>query len=255
MLAAVAEPLLRPRRLDHLHPFLEQLPVASVGLTRHLVVAARHRSPEGLRLAGYGPPSDAEHRAPAGEDVGHGEVLSQAQRVPLGHHVEHLPEAELGGDAGQVHPEEDQVGSGLIALVLEVVLGQPEGVIAEPVGSAGPVTQVLVAGDDIVVAETPVGGSRRAGAGVGHGHRRIEVKIDLHPTSLLAVCFDSRAAAFRGCELRRSDGRRPSGAARVAECQRRQPTPCATGGSAAAARSCTAWTGAGRAAPCSACTG
>ena len=55
--------------------------------------------PERPRLAWHGAAADAELHPPAGEDVGEGEVLGQAQRVPLRHDVEHLPEAQLAWSA------------------------------------------------------------------------------------------------------------------------------------------------------------
>ena len=51
--------------------------------------------PSALGLARDGAAADAELHAAAGQDVGQGEVLGQAQRVPLRHDVEHLAEAEL----------------------------------------------------------------------------------------------------------------------------------------------------------------
>ena len=63
-----------------------------------------------------------------------GEVLGEAQRVPLRHHVEHRAEADVLGAGGDPRADEDAVGDDLVALVLEVVLGGPEAVVAEPVG-------------------------------------------------------------------------------------------------------------------------
>src|SRR5581483_10320817 len=94
VLSREAEALLRPRRLDDLDTFFEHLAVAAVGLAAHLVVAARHRRTEGLRLARDGAPADTEHQAAAGEDVRHGEVLGEAERVPLRDDVEELAEPQ-----------------------------------------------------------------------------------------------------------------------------------------------------------------
>ena len=171
VLAAVAELLVVPGELDDLHRLFEDLAVDAVVLGRHLVVAAGHDGAERPRLAGHRAAADAELHPPAGEDVGDGEVLGEAQRVPLRHDVEHLPEAQTLGEHRQVLAELDQVGQHLVALVLEVVLGEPHRVEAELVGRLGPVDEVLVALDDGVVAEAP----RRRGdgriAGVGHRER------------------------------------------------------------------------------------
>ena len=88
--------------------------------------------------------------------------------MPLRHDVEHLPEAQILGEMGEVQSEHDQVRQHLVALVLEVVLGEPHRVETELVGGLGPIDQVLVAGEDVVVA-VPAGGAGDARvAGVGH---------------------------------------------------------------------------------------
>ena len=64
-----------------------------------------------------------------------GEVLGEAQRVPLRDDVEHRAEADRSGCVAAIQAEiEDAVGDDLVALVLEVVLGGPEAVEAELVG-------------------------------------------------------------------------------------------------------------------------
>ena len=99
---------------------------ADISLSPEATIGAQR-----LGLAWHGAPPDAELHAAAGEDVGHGEVLGQAQRVPLGHHVEHLAEPDALGLRRQVQAEQDEVGDDLVALVLEVVLGEPHRVVAE----------------------------------------------------------------------------------------------------------------------------
>ena len=54
-----------------------------------------HDRAEALGLPRHGATADAELHAAAAEDVSEGEVLGQAQRVPLGHDVEHLPEPQV----------------------------------------------------------------------------------------------------------------------------------------------------------------
>ena len=180
LLAAVAERVLVPGELDDLHRLLEPLTVDAVVLGRHRVVAAGHHGAERPCLAGHGAAADAELHAAAGDDVGEGEVLGEAQRVPLRHHVEHLAEAQVLGDAGQVLAEHDQVRQDLVALVLEVVLGEPHRVEAERVGGLGPLDEVLVARDHGVVAVAPAGGGNGGVAGVRHGHGAEEVGVDAH---------------------------------------------------------------------------
>jgi len=131
VLAAVREALVVPRELDDLHRLLEDLAVLAVVLGRHLVVAGRDDRAEAPCLARDRAAAHAELHAPARDDVGDREVLGEAQRVPLGHNVEHLAEAELLGLHRQVLAELDQVREDLVALVLEMVLGEPHGVVAE----------------------------------------------------------------------------------------------------------------------------
>jgi hypothetical protein len=169
VLAAVGEALVRPRQLDDLHRLFEGLPVGAVVLGRHLVVAERPPC-RGPTPRGAPCPADAELHAPAGEHVGEGEVLGQAQRVPLRHDVEHLAEAQLLRPGGGVHPEHDEVGRHLVALVLEVVLGEPHGVVAQAVGRLRPVEHVLVAGQHVGVAVPPRRRCDARVAGVGHRH-------------------------------------------------------------------------------------
>ena len=156
VLAAVGEALVAPGQLDDLHRLLEDLAVDPVVLGLDIVVvAAGHHGAERPRLAWHGAATDAELHPAAGDDVGEGEVLGQPQRVPLRHDVEHLPEAQLLGLGGEVQAEQDEVGQHLVALVLEVVLGEPHRVEAELVGRLRPAHQVLVALEDRVVAVAP----------------------------------------------------------------------------------------------------
>ena len=77
-----------------------------------------------------------EGDAPAGQNVGGGVVLGQPERVPHGGDVEAAPDAKPRGQVPQVDGEHQDVGDALVALVLEVVLGQPEGVVAVLVHAA-----------------------------------------------------------------------------------------------------------------------
>jgi hypothetical protein len=155
------------------------------------------------------PPSDCASRGTVprptpncmrlpGEDLHRGGILGETQRMPLRHHVEHLAETQPLGLLGQVQTEEDQVGRDLVALVLEVMLGEPHRVVAEAVHRAGPVQQVVVAGDHVVVAVAPVDGRRAPVAGVGHRDGSVEVGVDPHVSSVPGRCFAGVNGAVGG---------------------------------------------------------
>ena len=99
----------------------------------------------------------------------------------------------------QVRAEQDEVRQHLVALVLEVVLGEPHRVEAELVGRLGPVDHVLVARDDGVVAVAARRGGDRRIAGVGHGHGAEEVRVDAHGRIVLALDGRSASDARRPC--------------------------------------------------------
>ena len=64
---------------DDLQLLLEQLPVG---------VGVQHRRPECLHLSGVVAASHSEYDAALAQNVGHGEIFSQAKRVPHGDDVE-----------------------------------------------------------------------------------------------------------------------------------------------------------------------
>ena len=100
--------------------------------------------------------------------------------MPLRHDVEHLALAKTLGAQRERHAELDDVRDDLVALVLEVVLGQPHGVVAETIGRVGPVEEVVVRGDDIGHVVAARRGDGTGVAGVGHGHRAEEEHVELH---------------------------------------------------------------------------
>ena len=110
VLPAEAEPLLRPGGEDDLHRLLEHLAVDAVGLAAQRVVPRRDDGAERLGLPGHRAPADAELHAAARADVGDGEVLGEAQRVPLGHDVEHLAEAQALGQVARCRPNRIRFG-------------------------------------------------------------------------------------------------------------------------------------------------
>ena len=99
-----------------LHLFLEQLAI------RRLIL---QRAAESLDLARVVAAANAEHGAPLGQDVRDCIVLRQAERMPHRGDVEAASDLQLLGHVRKVHRKHQQVGQDLIALVLEVVLGQP----------------------------------------------------------------------------------------------------------------------------------
>ena len=56
-----------------------------------------------LYLAGMIATSYPEGDAPAGEDIGHGKILSEPQRMPHGRDVEATADMNTLGQVGQVH--------------------------------------------------------------------------------------------------------------------------------------------------------
>ncbi len=174
---------------------LEHLTVDAVRLAAHLVVTGGHRGPERDGLPGDRPTPDAEDHPATSQEVRHREVLGQALRVPLRDDVEHLPLPQALGPQRQHHAELDQVGDHLVALVLEVVLGQPEGVVAEPVGGAGSVEEVVVGRSHVLRPAAPVGGHRPVVAGVRRGHRTEEEDVEPHRCIEVAEIAGAVAAA------------------------------------------------------------
>ena len=157
VLALVAPRFLVERLQDDLHLLQEQLPVG--------VVVDDGRA-ESLHLTGMVAPPDAEDHAPAGQDVRHGEVLGDAQRMPHGYDVESLPEFQVFGLPGQVDPHEDQVGNALVALVLEVVLGHPHAVEAALIHVLGQRLGMLVSLRQLLVGVATLVGRRAVRAHV-----------------------------------------------------------------------------------------
>ena len=96
---------------------------------RAVRLGVEHRAAERLDFARVIPAADAEHHAPAGQDVGRREVLGQPERVPHGRDVEAAADAQPRREMRQVHGHHQNVRDALVALVLEMMLGQPEDVV------------------------------------------------------------------------------------------------------------------------------
>ena len=190
VLALERERLVVEGALEDLHRLLEHLSVLGVGLGLVGVVERPDRDvlgAEALGLAGHGAPTDAEDRPSAREVVERGEVLGQTERMPLGDDVEHRADPHVLGLGRQPRAHEDAVGHHLVPLVLEVVLGQPVGVVAELVGEDAQVDEALGGVPAVVLREATVLGTGRSGAGVVHLDATEEEHADLH-RDLPGVC-------------------------------------------------------------------
>ena len=80
---------------------------------------------------------DAEDDASPGQDLGRCVVLGKAKWVPHGHDVEAATDLDVLGDAGEVHRHHQEIRDALRTFRLEVVLGHPERIVAEPVHGLG----------------------------------------------------------------------------------------------------------------------
>ncbi len=136
---------------DDVHLLLEEI---AIGL------GVEHRSSESLDLARVVSAAHPEGDAPAGQNVGGGVVLGQPERVPHGGDVEAAPDAKPRGQVRQVDGEHQDVGDALVALVLEVVLGQPEGVVAVLVHAPGDGLRLLEHGGQVLVRIAALIGGR-----------------------------------------------------------------------------------------------
>ena len=100
-------------------------------------VPVQHGGAEGLDLPGVIAAPDTEDDAAVGEVVSEGVVLGEAEGIPHGGNIERAAELQVLGDVGQVNALEQEVGEALVAFALEVVLGEPQGMVAEAVGGLG----------------------------------------------------------------------------------------------------------------------
>ena len=114
--------------------------------------------------------------------------------MPHGEHIEGAAELEALRLGGEPRAEEDQVGEDLVPLVLEVVLGRPQSVVAQLVHVLGNVLRRLEGLDETLV---------RVAALVGRGavethiveldlsyveRRELGDHFALHPPSTTMAC-------------------------------------------------------------------
>ena len=124
VLALVVEGVLVEAREQELELLFEQLAIG---------VSVEQRRPERFHLAGVIAAADAHDDTPVGDDVGHGVVLGQPDRMPHRQHIEGAAELETLGLGRQPESKLDQIGQALVALALKVMLRRPQHVVAEAV--------------------------------------------------------------------------------------------------------------------------
>ena len=147
MLALMRKTLAIERLENDLHLLLEQFPIG---------VLVEHRRAEGFHLARVIAAADAEDGAPFGENVGAGEILGQPQRVPHRRDVEAAADPEVLGQVAEMHRRHQQVGNDLVALVLEMMLRQPQRVPAGFVHHPGDRLGLLEDAGEMRVGEPPL---------------------------------------------------------------------------------------------------
>src|SRR5262249_49651444 len=122
VLALVAEGLFIEAFEKELKSFLE---VFAVGL------GIEERRAERLDLARMISAAHAHDDAPVGDDVGHGIVFREPDRVPHRQHIEGAAEFEPLRLRRKPEAELDEIRQALIAFALEMMLGGPKRVKAE----------------------------------------------------------------------------------------------------------------------------
>ena len=180
----MAERLVVERGEQQVDRFVGDLAVDRVGRQRVRVVEAADRHPaerQRLDLARHGAAPQAEPRPAAGEVVQRGEVLREPQRVPLADDVEHRTDPDVRRPLSQERADHQAVRDDLVALELEVVLGEPERVVAELVGQHTGVQHPAGGVHEVGLRVAPVGGSRAAVADrVAHLDRAEQEDTDTH---------------------------------------------------------------------------
>ena len=106
-----------------------------------VLLRVEQRRAEGLHLAGVIAAAHPHDDAAVGDDVGHGVVLRQPDRMPHRQDVEGAAELQAPGLGGEPQAELDQVREDFVALALEMVLGRPQHVESEFVHEPGNVAR------------------------------------------------------------------------------------------------------------------
>ena len=114
--------------------------------------------------------------------------------MPHGQDIEGAAELEALRLGGEPRAEEDQVGEDLVPLVLEVVLGRPQGVVAELVHVLGDVLRRLEGLDEPLVRIAALVGRSAVEADIVEldlpdvQRRELADHFALHPPSTTMVC-------------------------------------------------------------------
>ncbi len=124
-------------------------------------VLVEHRATEAFDLAGVVAAPDAEHGAPLGQDVGGREVFGQPQRVPHRRDVEATTDLELLGHVRQMHRHHQDIRETLVAFVLEMMLGEPQGLVAQLIHLLGDRLGLFIDAGEMLVGIAPL--IRRSG--------------------------------------------------------------------------------------------
>jgi hypothetical protein len=124
VLALVRKALLVECLKDDLDLLLKELAVGGL---------VEERRPKRLDLTGVIAAPDAKHDPSAGQDISHGVVFGEPQRMPHRGDIEAAADIDVARQMGEMHRHRQQVRNAFVTFVLEMVLGHPECVVAEPV--------------------------------------------------------------------------------------------------------------------------
>src|SRR5438034_328286 len=127
-------------------------PLAQRGLAPGPTVRVTVGLDDGAHGSAFGHAApDPEAHAAAGEHVHHGEVLGQPQRMPHRRDVEATAHLQPLGLVCEVEGQHQNVRDALVALALEMVLGEPERVVPAAVEQARQIARLGVGGDEALV--------------------------------------------------------------------------------------------------------
>ena len=227
ILSGERELLVVQRAADDLHLLLEVLSVLRIVGRLLGVVVGPHRNValvEMLYLTRHRAAADAEDATATAQVVHRREVLGEAHRVPLRNDVEHRAQPNSIRASSDPSVEQQTVRDDFVTLVLEVVFGGPEAVVAERIGSncGLDVLQRCVPARGVV--EVAIHRVRLAGPGVVHLDAAEEERSQFHltPVRKNVALRDTVASSRLGCQCRGfapacgwagrkpSDGRKPS---------------------------------------------
>jgi hypothetical protein len=97
--------------------------------------------------------ADAEAHTAAGEHVRHGEVFGEPERMPHRRDVEAAPDLQPLGLVSQVERHHQDVRDAFVAFALEMMLGEPEGVVPASIEQARQIPCLGEGGDEVLVGK------------------------------------------------------------------------------------------------------